>query len=226
MGHVARPGARGALRSGALPLSLPLVQRLLRRPDDEPAGARDRHRPVGDRRGARAGRRVRPAQVADGLRRDAGRLRSDLRVPGLPGELVEPRGVRGRARQRARVLWDEGHADDQPQGVRDRARPRADAGVADSELHRAGPLGRQRAVPDRGGEGRRLRPGARPVPPARPQLPRLGEEPPGTGFRSRRRTPDRRRLSPGEYRRASGARRRTGTRRNRRSSAIRKPRLS
>ena len=71
-----------------------------------------------------AGRGLRAAAVADGLRRNAGCLRRHLRVPEFPGELVEPRGVGRRARRRPRVLWHKGHAAEST-GEDSRSRPTA-----------------------------------------------------------------------------------------------------
>ena len=103
LGHVARARALRPLRPGALPLPLPLVLGLLGRPDHEPPGPPHRHRAVDDGQGPAArlgdGRSLR----AQGHRRDARRLRGDLRVPRLPRDLVEPRAGRGR-RGRARLL--------------------------------------------------------------------------------------------------------------------------
>ena len=65
------PAPQSALRPGTQPLPLPLVQRLLRRPDHEPAGSRDRYRAVGHGRDSGAGRRLRAAPFAHGLRGNA-----------------------------------------------------------------------------------------------------------------------------------------------------------
>ena len=71
----------------------------------------------------------------------------------------------------------QGHAGDQPARLRDRARP--SVLTPEAQIPRFTGPGRR---PDadaglslRGGEGRGLRPGARPVPAARPELPRLRE---------------------------------------------------
>ena len=222
VGHVARPGAGGALRPGARPLPLPLVLGLLRRPDDEPAGARDRHRPVGHRRGARAGRRVRAAPVADRLRRDAGRASrrsSSTRRFWRPGRAARSRPA-GKADSRStapRARWH------QPPRLRDRARQGADAGVADPDASPSRTAGRPGAVAShRGGQGRRLRAGARPVPAARPQLPRRVKSRQAAGLRSRRGAPDVARLPPGQHRRATWDASSTGTPTRTRSPAIRR----
>ena len=57
-------------------------------------------------------------------------------------------------------------------GFETRARPRAHPRVADSRFTEPARPRHDRAAADRTREGRRLRPGARPVPPARAELPR------------------------------------------------------
>ncbi len=118
LGHVARAGACGPVRSKAGALPLPLVLGLLGRADDQPARARSRHRAVDDRRHADARLGVRAAALAAGLRRDSGCVRGHLRVPRLPPDVVQLRGL-GRTMARARDRWHEGDAHDLARRIRD-----------------------------------------------------------------------------------------------------------
>ena len=71
--HVARPGAEAAVQREPLPLQLPLVLRLLRRPDDRLGRAHDRHRQLG--RWASRRRRRRPRSAASSASRTMRRRR-------------------------------------------------------------------------------------------------------------------------------------------------------
>ena len=166
------PAPGGAVQPDARPLPLPLVLGLLRRADDQPAGARRGHRPVGHRPGAAAVAAFAQRRSLTGIGETPDVFEGIFEYPGFLLNWSS-REVAAGGRGGLEMYGTRGTLAINRRGFEILPDPQL---TPESQIPRfTGPAGRtdDTGAAVRARQGRRLRPGARPVPAARQEFPRL-----------------------------------------------------